>query len=71
MKWRDLTPEQLLIASQEVRITADYHSLDPEEDQETDRSIILRAVARRLEREANRREKQAASDPVDPSEVVP
>lgn len=63
MRWRDLTPDQLR------SIASDLH--DAAQDDEVDRAFIrkekgfdavaaTRVVARRLEREAQRRERKAA-----------
>lgn len=67
MKWRDLTPQQLDQAAEEIDALAS--AIVPDPDEEGDR--VLRSVVRYLRRESMRRERAASPDPVDAEGIAP
>lgn len=63
MKWRDLTPEQLRAVASDLFDSAHDAAADREwliEERGFDVVAATEAVARRIQREATRREKKAA-----------
>ena len=63
MKWKDLTPKQLRTLASDMRDTAHDQGIDREQLQEErgfDSVAALVCVARRLEREADMRERSGA-----------
>lgn len=74
MKWRDLTPQQLDKTASDLDDRAHDMKAEREfiaEEQGFDLIAALECVARRLRREAVRRERNQAPDPVDAEGVVP
>lgn len=74
MKWKDLTPDQLVKVSSDLDDRAHDMEIDREfiaEEQGFDLVAALECVARRLRREATKRERLQAPDPVDAEGVVP